>query len=458
MAKGMTAHTRTPRNSRWLLELPMELIIKVMMHLDFIGLESLAHVLNRPLTGLIQIVLEPEWWPYPECHSTAMKNVLLEDLKHSQHKSLINLVDIQELEEREYSEITEIARLLSGSINHISLSRFFGTTFEDYHQGLEDRILKLVNLLPNSQFILEDSTYVLLHKSDIDLGRMIFLDITYLSFVDCGVEKGEELDIWDIGTLHLENCTNELVECIPLDSDEIQTLYICYLEHPLILEHKTINIEKMVCTGGLFFARSTFAGSEMELRVLHRTFHIDDIYAPNLNSLILVLKDIYPSISNLHAPNIKSLSILVPGKQIFRIRLFAREHFISFQNISELTLTNFRAPLYLIDFHNLKRLNLTISFDIPPNQRVFPVLEILEINLTDTAYCVPFIKADNLKSLTIRSNTMFLLLSIIPTLCLYDRLTEFSFINNSWWLGAGIVVKTLAFVTRAWLNHRPKSE
>jgi hypothetical protein len=205
--------------------------------------------------------------------------------------------------------------------------------------------------------------------------------------------------------------------------------------------------------GGLFFSHSAFDGSEMEFQVLHRTFHIDDIHAPNLNSLTLVLKDIYPSISDLHAPNIKTLSVLAPGTQIFRINLFAREHFISFQNISELTLSNFRAPLYLIDFHKLKRLNLTISFYIPPNQRVFPVLEILEVNLTDTAYCVPFIKADNLKSLTIRANTVFLLLSIIPTLCLYDRLTEFSFFNNSFRLGAGMVVNTLAYITRALMNH-----
>jgi hypothetical protein len=60
MAKDMTAHMPTPRNSIWLLELPMELIIKIMMHLDFVGLESLAHVLNRPLIGLIQLFLEPE--------------------------------------------------------------------------------------------------------------------------------------------------------------------------------------------------------------------------------------------------------------------------------------------------------------------------------------------------------------------------------------------------------------
>jgi hypothetical protein len=149
-----------------------------------------------------------------------VKNVLLEDLKHREHKSLINLVDIQELEQRKYSEIAEMAKVLSGSINHFSLSSFFGTTLEDYCQGLEDRIMKLVKLLPDSQFTVEESTYVLLHKSDIDLSRIIFVEITYLAFADCGVEKGEKLDIGDIGTLHLENCTNELVERIPLDYDE----------------------------------------------------------------------------------------------------------------------------------------------------------------------------------------------------------------------------------------------
>jgi hypothetical protein len=457
MTAEMTAHVPTQRNSRWLLELPMELIIKIMVHLDFVGIESLALLLDRPLTGLIQMVVEPEWWKYPEYHCRAMKSVRLEDLRYPEHKSLINLVEIQELEEREYSQISEMANLLSGSINHFNLSRFFGTTFKDYRQGLEDRIMKLVNLLPDSEFTVEDSTYVLLHKSDIDLSRITFMDIQYLGFAECGVEKGDELDIWNIGTLHLEHCTTDFMERIPLDSGEIQTFHTCFLEHPLILANKTINTEKILCGGGLSFAHSTFDGFEMDFRVLHRTFRIYDIHAPNLNRLTLILTNTYPSISNLHAPNIKSLSILVPGPQIFPVDMFASEHFILFQNISELTLSNFCAPLYLIKFHNLKRLNLTLSFTIPVVEAVFPVLEILELNLTGNVSSAPFIKAGNLKSLTIRTSPMFFL-SIISTLCLYDGLKEFSFINNSYWLGAGILVNALAYLARAWMNHRTKSK
>jgi hypothetical protein len=153
MLEDMETHLHTSRDPIWLLELPMELVIKIMMHLDYKGLESLVELLDRPLPGLIQTVIESEWWTHPENHSRTMKNVRLEDLKTPQHKCLINLVDIQELEERQSSEISEMAEVLSGSINHINLSRLFGTTFKDYREGIDDRVMKLVNLLPDSRFI-----------------------------------------------------------------------------------------------------------------------------------------------------------------------------------------------------------------------------------------------------------------------------------------------------------------
>jgi hypothetical protein len=47
------------RSPIWLFELPMELIIEIMTHFDRVGLESLIALLNIPLPGMVQYVMEP---------------------------------------------------------------------------------------------------------------------------------------------------------------------------------------------------------------------------------------------------------------------------------------------------------------------------------------------------------------------------------------------------------------
>jgi hypothetical protein len=162
----------------------------------------------------------------------------------------------------------------------------------------------------------------------------------------------------------------------------------------------------------------------------------------------MILKKYYPSITNFHAPNLKSMSVSVPGLEICSLNNFNTEDFIFFQHTSELTLSYFHAPLYMIDFHNLKSLKLSVYANIPVVERMFPLLEILEVDLTGDAFSVPFIRADNLKNLIVETNTMFLPHSIISTLRLYRRLTSFSFIDKSCWLGTGMVVKALASLAR----------
>jgi hypothetical protein len=275
-----------------------------------------------------------------------------------------------------------------------------------------------------------------------------------MALAECGIKNGDVLELKDISTLCLKRCTNDLVERVPLDSGEIHTLHTCYWEQPLVLAYKTINTEKMICSGSLLLEHSSFVGSEFELQTLHCFSIIDDFHAPNLHTLTMILKKYYPSITNFHAPNLKSISILVPGLEICSLNKFNREDFIFFQHTSELTLSYFHAPLYMIDFHNLKSLKLAVYSHIPAVERMFPILEILEVYLTGDAYSVPFIRADNLKNLIVETNTMFLPYSIIPTLRLYRRLASFSFINKNCWLGAGLVVRALASLTRRLMKHK----
>jgi hypothetical protein len=46
-------------SSTWLSELPMELVIEIMTYLDYLGLESLVDLLDRPLPGVVQYVVGP---------------------------------------------------------------------------------------------------------------------------------------------------------------------------------------------------------------------------------------------------------------------------------------------------------------------------------------------------------------------------------------------------------------
>jgi tRNA-binding EMAP/Myf-like protein len=416
------------RSPMWVFELPMELIIEIMAHLDRVGLESLIALLNIPLPGVFQYVMESYFERRPG-KGGLIKQLSLDDLE--QNYSKINIVDIVGLESMNSTKISKVCKALSNSINHINLCQIEESLFKNALEGKSERIFELINSLPNSsKVVVKDCKIVKLYDNDTDLRKTEFSNINCLHVDRCGIKGGTKLSLHRINCLRLIECSNELLESIDLEAGNLVTLNLDSLERPIKLKDKTINAKHFPCYGGLNFHRIKFTGRSITLRARFWEVSIRELDAPNLTHLGISFVERIPSLIGLKAPILQNVTYEFHGSRtVVYNNKYTEDDFKYLQQTIELKLNLFYEPLYRVDLPNLRILSLFLCENIPNVGRVFPFLEKLTIVLGFNANCVPHIEADSLQSLKIDCSSLFNLESFIPTINRYPEMKDLSFTN-----------------------------
>jgi hypothetical protein len=414
-----------------LLSMPLELIIEIMTYLDRVSLESLMELLDTPFPGVLQYVTVPS--AIFQGRNRGMKPLSLADLVQSYSK--INIVDIVGMKSLNDIQISQMCEALSMSINHITISRIENLLFRSVFNGKRNRILKLINSLPDSsKVIIKDSELVGLNDDKIDLRRTSLKNIGCLDIRRCGIKGGNELEIEDIGKLKLQEVPNELIESIDLEAGNVKALYL--LDTAAKLENKTINTQFFRSTGDLDLQNVRFTGSFASfVCVLRDVFlNIRGLEAPNLYELKIVFRQDAPPEINLNAPLLHKVQWHCYGTylDLQNVRKYQQEELLFLQQIRELDLMHFYEPLYRIDLHRLTKLSLECHQPLTDLERVFPSLKELVIFLTCGTECAPLLQADNLESLKISTGVNFRVDSLIPTVLHYPKLQTLSFENCVW--------------------------
>jgi hypothetical protein len=218
------------------LGLPTELIIKIMTHLDPVGLESFSELVYIPLSGVVQYGYGPNVVAPRE--PKGMRSLSLSDLNHN--RCSINIVDIVGMDLLNDTLISEMCEALSESINHISISQIGMSPFHyEFINDKRNRIFTLINSLPDSsQIVIRDSEFVGLNDGNINLGRISFKNIKLLKIQRCGFKGGNELEIDNIGRLWLMDYSNDMIESIDLEGGDMNVFYASGAV--LKLENRTI--------------------------------------------------------------------------------------------------------------------------------------------------------------------------------------------------------------------------
>jgi hypothetical protein len=446
----------------------MEIIIEIMTYLDRMGAASLVHLLDRPLPGVVRYVVGSIYLLSSELNSL-IETVQLDDLGDSRPACMINLVDLRGIDYLEPSDISEITSKLSGSINLVTLrgvrSNYLRRMINMGHGSrMVDQIAQLTDELPyQSKLEVMESENVLMYHCDIDLRKISFKNIRTLEFQNCGVKDGKTLDMKGIDDLWLVQCTEQLKNCINLEVCDVKTFHVQYFFSRFTLRDRTINTEKFRCMGYFDLQRIFFGGSQMVVSSLGNRNSVRDVFSPELHYLRIWFRERVPPMINFKAPMLYSVeyfSTVEPPVVDLEEYLneYTDEECLYLQQTTELKLAHFLAPLYKIDLLNLTLLDVSLSMDIPPVERVFPALKTLVIQLYGEANRVPEIKADNLESLEIRTRTQFDAYSLADTIDHYPMMKRFSFANGPWWLITRIQVILTIYILKWYTSRSFKTE
>jgi hypothetical protein len=446
----------------------MELIIEIMTHLDRVGVECLVDLLDRPLPGVVQYVIGPYYMLSSEL-SNWIERVHLDKLNDSKPICMISLVDFIGIDYLGPSDISEMIRKLPCSINLVTLrevtSSYLRAVINKGHESwMVDQIAQLTDDLSyQSKLEVMESEDVLLYHSDIDLRKISFKNIKTLEFQNCGVKDGTSVDMKGVDDLWLVQCTEQLKNCIDLEACDVKAFHVQYLDSRFVLRDRTINTKKFRCMGYFDIQRIIFGGRCMVISSLGNQNSVRDVIGPKLHYLRIWFRKRVPPVINLNAPmlyRVEYFSTIEPPVVDRKEYLneYTDEECLYLQQTTKLKLAHFLAPLYRIDLHNLTLLDISLSMDISPVERVFPALKTLVIQLYGEANHAPEIKADNLESLEIKTRAQFNVYSIEGTIGCYPKMKRFRFSNGPWSLITRIQVLLMIFILKWFTSRNFKTE
>jgi hypothetical protein len=409
-------------------DLPMEIQIKVMSHMDGESLERLIKIMDIDLPGMVQFVVDSPISIEPGKIKMVNK---LDHLKNNH--CMINLVYILSFKTLYVDKVLD---LFSKSINHVVISGL-EITSEDQQQDLK---LKLTKFLNNSSLrtmvTISHCTGVVVQDVNIDPSRLKFKHLRILELENCTLVKpcATFLELQAVERLSLVDCTRDLLEMINFTWGRPTFIKLRQIRIPglfdegMVLRSKHIDVQWFDAEQVRGVDELNFEGFFLSLLMAQSEEKkiISNIRAPRLRSLDIICTGSIPSIKRLYAPKLYKV-IIKEGRALLTNDSIDPTEWLFLSDIRALSLCYVTVHLYYLRFVKLEKLIMYIKDNIKDVPNDFPMLETLEINLSSRADRVPKMRADRLLRLHIfyTRNVHFDASSLIPTLDSYRRLDHF---------------------------------
>jgi hypothetical protein len=409
-------------------DLPMEIQINVMSHMDGESLETLIKIMDIDLPGVVQYVVDSPTSIKPGRIQMINK---LDQLK--ENHSMINLVYILSFSSLCVDETLD---LFSTSINHVVISGL-KIVSGDQHQDLKQKLTRFLNNVSlRTMVTISSCIEVIVQDVSIDPSRLTFKHLEVLELENCTfVKRGTTfLELQSVNRLFLVDCTRDLLEMINFTWGRPKFIGLRQMrthglfDEGMVLRSKHIDVQWLDVELVRGIEELTFEGWFLNLLMAQSEQKkiISNIRAPRLRSLDIVCTGSIPSIKRLYAPKLFRVFIK-EGRVPLINHSFNPNDWIFLSDVRVLRLCYVTVHLYHLRFVKLEKLIIYIKDNIKDVPNDFPMLETLEINLSARAERPPKIKADRLLHLFIfyTRNVHFDASTLIPTLGRYPKLDHF---------------------------------
>jgi hypothetical protein len=182
-------------------DLPKEIQIEVMTHMNGEELQNLVRLLDMKLPKVVQYVVDTDI-PKSKCQ---IETIQIDKLKS--HYSRINLVHISSFMDL---DVEAALQGLSMSINHIVISGL-NVNISQEHGEQRERLTRFLNgSSMRTTITIADCEIVALENLIVDASRLKFRNIKHLELIFCSLDLGSSLETCSVDKLILRSCTKDL--------------------------------------------------------------------------------------------------------------------------------------------------------------------------------------------------------------------------------------------------------
>jgi hypothetical protein len=390
-------------------KLPLEVLVYLMTFLSREDVETLVSTMHMDFTGIIQYVFDNDDFLSPK-RVKKLEAFRLDELSHGRNHSMINIVDIYYLDSLDIDRAVES---LSGSYNIITAYRLTAHYREnpDYPSRLEPLI---ESFNKNSRIILNGEypgcSNIIIRDLNLDLHNIVFQGIRMVTFENCGLKSGKQMQM--TSTYHVEfvNCKASLLSGFNIRSSSLNTLSLWnYSDRrgsvggvevtDMAFKAESTEIDGVEEINDLFVEGKNLSLQVSDLENKRRCL-IKGLTSPSIETLSISYNQKSPVIEMMSVPRLKSFSLIkLTTSDEFKENFTTDYSFL--ENIDHLTLQYNIGPLVCASMELLTILDLTLDENILAT-KVFLSLKVLHIGLEREANMVPEIKAPNLMSLSVQ--------------------------------------------------------